>query len=184
MSKNKVRPGIRITLDKERTLLFDLNAMVSFEEATGKSLSDGVFTNIVRVSSREVGVGDGETVEFSLDNIPVEGSLKLYVDGELQEETEYTVDVAIVTFTTAPQQKAKVTADYIYQTTMSPKGIRAMLWVCLLHEDEALTEKQVGSWVTVNNILEITSKLIEAYTVAMPEEDKQTIPLTKKSRRG
>lgn len=35
---NKVKPEVKITLDKERTLKLDLNAMVEFEEVTGKSI--------------------------------------------------------------------------------------------------------------------------------------------------
>ena len=107
---NKAKPGVRITLDKERTLLFDLNAMVAFEEAAGKGLFDGSF-------------------------------------------------------------------DY---NDMSLKEIRAMLWVCLLHEDDSLTVKQVGSWVTVSNMVKITSQLTKAFEVAMPEsEGEETAPLAK-----
>lgn len=181
--KEKVKPGIKISLDKERVLLFDLNAMVAFEDSTGKTLSDGIFTNTTRVSSRVVGTGDGKTTEFSLDNAPIEGSLKLYIDGSLQiEGTDFMVDVAILTFTKAPRSGAKVTADYIYQSAMSPRNIRAMLWACFLHEDETLTLKQVGSWVTVSNVLEITAKLIEAFEVAMPEsEGEEAVPLVRKS---
>lgn len=113
--KNKVNPGVKITLDKERTLKLDLNAMVSFEEATGVSLMRGTFKS----------------------------------------------------------------------SKMSPRELRAMLWACLLHEDEALTEQQVGSWITVGNLMEITGKLNEAFEVSMPEsEGKQPVPLAKKPRRG
>lgn len=117
MSKtlNKANPGVTITLDKERVLKLDLNAMVTFEEATGKSLMGGTF-------------------------------------------------------------KSK---------DMTPRDLRAMLWACLIHEDEALTEQQVGSWITVSNLMEVTGKLNEAFEVAMPEsEGKQPVPLAKKPRRG
>lgn len=105
---NKARPKVKIILDKERTLKLDLNAMASFEEATGINLMDGSF------------------------------------------------------------QAGR----------MSSKSLRAMLWACLVHEDETLTEKQVGSWVTVDNMLEVASKLNEAFEVAMPKgEGKKGIPL-------
>ena len=39
---SKINPGVKITLDKERTLLLDLNAMATFEEVTGKSLFKGI----------------------------------------------------------------------------------------------------------------------------------------------
>ena len=113
--KIKTNPGVKITLDKERTLKLDLNAMVSFEEATGKSLMSGTFKS----------------------------------------------------------------------SKMTPRQLRAMLWACLKHEDADLTEEQVGSWITVSNLMEVTGKLNEAFEVAMPEgEGKQTVPLVKKSRRG
>lgn len=38
MGENKAKPEIKITLDKERTLSFDLNAMVRFEQQTGKNI--------------------------------------------------------------------------------------------------------------------------------------------------
>lgn len=108
---NKAKPGVKIILDKERTLKLDLNAMVAFEEASGKNLLDGSFQS----------------------------------------------------------------------SSMSPKDLRTMLWACLVHEDDALTEKQVGSWITVSNMVEIASKLNEAFEVAMPEsegkEGKKPVPL-------
>jgi len=38
MSENKAKPQVQIMLDKERTLILDLNAMVRFEQATGKNI--------------------------------------------------------------------------------------------------------------------------------------------------
>lgn len=112
---NRARPGVKIILDKERTLKLDLNAMVAFEEATGKSFAEGSFER-----------------------------------GE-----------------------------------MSPRDLRAILWACLIHEDETLTEKQAGSLVTVGNMVEVASKLNEAFEVALPErEGGETGPLAAKPRRG
>ena len=111
----KVKPEVKITLDKERTLRFDLNAMVEFEEVTGKSLLSGKFKS----------------------------------------------------------------------GKMTPRDLRVMLWACLMHEDESLTEKQVGSWVTVHNMKEISDKLNEAFEVAMPEsEAKEEAPLVGKPPLG
>ena len=104
---NRVRPCVKIILDKERMMKFDLNAMAAFEEATGKNLFDGSFQG----------------------------------------------------------------------GNMSSKDLRAMLWACLLHEDDTLTEKQVGSWVTVDNMVGIAAKLSEAFEVAMPESGDEETPL-------
>lgn len=39
--RNKAKPLVSIELDKKRNLLLDLNAMVNFEEATGKNILQG-----------------------------------------------------------------------------------------------------------------------------------------------
>lgn len=39
---NKAKPEVRIMLDRERTLVLDLNAMCAFEEATGKNMLKGM----------------------------------------------------------------------------------------------------------------------------------------------
>jgi hypothetical protein len=41
---NKAKPDVKIFLDKERTLRFDLNAMVKFEEITGRNILNGAFS--------------------------------------------------------------------------------------------------------------------------------------------
>lgn len=113
--KNKAKPVVKITLDKERTLKLDLNAMVAFEEAAGKKFVDASF------------------------------------------------------------DKGK----------MSPKDLRAILWACLIHEDDALTVKQVGSWVTASNLIEVTLKLNKAFEVALPKsEGEETAPLVAETPPG
>ncbi len=48
---NKAKPEVKITLDKERTIRFDLNAMCSYEEVTGKN----IFANALNsLSAQEV----------------------------------------------------------------------------------------------------------------------------------
>jgi len=110
---SKIKPEIKITFDKERTLKLDLNAMVSFEEATGKSLFD-------------------------------------FKEGE------------------------KLNARYL----------RAMLWACLLHEDEALTEKQVGAWISTENMSTINARLEEVSSASMPEHEGEEEPPLPKSPTG
>jgi len=98
---SKVRPEVTIMLDKERHLKLDLNAMVAFQEETGKNL-------------------------FSQKSIE------------------------------------------LLANDMNPKDLRAMLWACLLHEDEKLTLKQVGSLLEVGNLQQVMEKLTEAWTAAIP----------------
>jgi hypothetical protein len=101
----KLKPEVKISLDKERTLRFDLNAMAAFEEATGKSLFD-------KDMREEMG-------------------------GKLKAGT-----------------------------------LRALLWAMLIDDDETLTLKQVGKWITLTNMSNIAEKVIKAFETAMPESDK------------
>lgn len=91
---------ITIELDKERSLLLDLNAMAEFEDATGKNM-------------------------FKI--------------GE----------------------------------NFSARDLRAMLWACLVHEDEELTEKQVGKMITPDNIKYVEEKLGEVYEKQMPDSSEK-----------
>ena len=89
---DKVKPGIAITLDKERHLLMYLNAMVSFEDATGKNIMQGLDDN-----------------------------------------------------------------------SMTAKDFRALLWACLLHEDEELKIEDVGKLMHAGNMTELSEKIAQAW---------------------
>lgn len=105
---SEARPGVKIVLDKERTLLLDLNGMAAFEEATGKSL----FTS------------------------------------EMKEN-------------------------------MGARELRALLWACLIHEEPALTLKDVGSWITAENMEEVARQINVAFSNAVgekKEKDADPIP--------
>jgi len=110
---DKVRPIVPIVLDKERHLLLNLNAMVSFEEVTGKNM--------------------------------------------LRQET---------------------------MGELSAKDLRAILWACLLHEDEVLKLEDVGAMIHAGNMEEISDKLAEAWGAAMPEAKEGESPLLEKSQAG
>jgi hypothetical protein len=95
--------GVPVMLDKERHLKLDLNAMVRFEEATGKSFLKG----------------------FDTDNLTAKGMLSLF-------------------------------------------------WACLLHEDPALTQEQVGSWIDATNMTALSDAMNKAISVSLPEK-KETV---------
>lgn len=51
------------------------------------------------------------------------------------------------------------------------KLIRRLLFVSLNDHDESLTEKEVGSFITMQNIEFVISKLNEALSASIPEEE-------------
>lgn len=65
------------------------------------------------IEAEYVGMGNGSNKAFALDNTPIEGTLRLYVDGvEKAEGTDYTRIGAVCTFVTAPPNGKSVTAAY------------------------------------------------------------------------
>ena len=105
---NKVRPKIPIMLDKKRYFLLDLNAMVAFEEETGKNIMQGIDPK-----------------------------------------------------------------------SMTAKDFRALLWACLLHEDESLGIRDVGKMIHTGNMNELSTKMGQAWEAATPEKGGKQDPLAK-----
>lgn len=52
------------------------------------------------------------------------------------------------------------------------KTIRAMLYIGLLHEDDTITEKQVGGMVGISDLQEVAKKIAEAITANLPQDAK------------
>lgn len=51
----------------------------------------------------------------------------------------------------------------------SARHVRAFLWALLRHEDPDLTEEQVGSFITAENLNEISGAITRAFGAGMPE---------------
>jgi len=51
------------------------------------------------------------------------------------------------------------------------KNIRDMIWAGLLHEDENLTQKQVGKMLTMANLEEVALKISESLGISLPEPE-------------
>lgn len=49
---------------------------------------------------------------------------------------------------------------------MTMKNIRVILWAGLIHEDEDLTQLEVGNMVDLNNMEEVQTKVAEAFAMA------------------
>ena len=70
--------------------------------------------------------------------------------------------------------------DGTFEWKGSARKIKTLLWACLLHEDETLTKKEVGSWIYPDNMERILLKLDEAFLVAISErQGKEKDPLAK-----
>jgi hypothetical protein len=49
---------------------------------------------------------------------------------------------------------------------MTIKNVRVILWAGLIHEDEELTQQEVGNMVDLENMQEVQEKVAEAFAMA------------------
>lgn len=58
------------------------------------------------------------------------------------------------------------------------KAVIFMIWVGLIHEDEKLTEKQVGNLIEIQDLKEIAEKMQAVMATDLPESDNvvATVP--------
>lgn len=52
--------------------------------------------------------------------------------------------------------------------------IRACLWAALRDEDDSLTLKQVGAFITPKNLKDVWANIVEAFNLALSEDKTQT----------
>ena len=57
----------------------------------------------------------------------------------------------------------------------SMKAARTLLWAGLLHEDDTLTERQVGGMVTLDNLETVMDSISKALMEAMPQDETAVI---------
>lgn len=62
----------------------------------------------------------------------------------------------------------------------SIKAIRALLWAALLHEDDTLTENDVGAMIGMNNISDVVEGISRAFDQATPESKENPTKARKK----
>ncbi|MCS0827383.1 gene transfer agent family protein [Cytobacillus firmus] len=64
------------------------------------------------------------------------------------------------------EDKLGVPLSKMAELELGIKTVRTMLWAGLIHEDEDLTEKEVGNMVDFTNLNEVQTKVSEAFAVA------------------
>lgn len=64
------------------------------------------------------------------------------------------------------EDRFNVPVSKIGEIEMGLKQVRTLLWAGLIHEDEALTEKQVGALVDFSNLEYVNQKIVEAFSNA------------------
>lgn len=133
-SRRRYDAGIGMrSLDDMETLIAFFEArrgqLVGFRWKDWSDYKSGLPSRPIRYTDQIIGWGDGEQVAFQLIKTyrsgsesyarpiqkPVDGSVKLGLKGDpLVEGTQYTVDynTGVVTFMTAPETGAEVTAGY------------------------------------------------------------------------
>ena len=88
-------------------------ALITLPEAKNFIRLDAAYST--HIDAEYVGVGDGAETEFTLDNTPVTGSLKLYLNNSLlTETTHYSISGAAITFVVYPTLGYPITASYDY----------------------------------------------------------------------
>lgn len=60
-------------------------------------------------------------------------------------------------------------------TNIDIKALRYLLWLGLINEDEALTERQVGKLIDLTNIMDVIFAISEAFGDSLPDV-KNLIP--------
>ena len=72
---------------------------------------------------------------------------------------------------------------------MNSKAIKNLLWAGLIHEEinedgtYNITERQVGSWIGIGNIADISHLIVEAFGQALPNEKKPEPSLIEMQRK-
>lgn len=61
-------------------------------------------------------------------------------------------------------------------TDFSASDVRALLWACLVHEDEGLTLRDVGGMIGPGNMEYIVQKLEQVYSTQLPQDKGQSQP--------
>lgn len=149
MANNMTVKKVPIVLDKERTLVYDMNAFCELENH---------YTENHHTES------DIATVYQSLTLLE-EGLI-----GKKEMNQEEILEMRATLTDLTHEQSNGFQQFYARFLSGSPKAIRALLWAGLIHEDKDLTIDDVGKFPP--NLTDVSLKIIEALAPSMPETDE------------
>jgi hypothetical protein len=98
---------------------------------------------------------------------------------EIERETGDTIDRAFEMFMPVPELPKGASKDKQDERAKSVRErrrhlieyCRLFLWAMLLHEDPALTLKQVGAMLDLSNLASLQSQVVQGINAAMPDSE-------------
>lgn len=90
-------------------------------------------------------------------------------------DKERTINFDLNAFATLEEMYGSIDEIFEQMDKGSMKALRTLLWAGLLHEvpeGEELTEKQVGSWINLQNMPALMAALNQAMEVSLPEGEE------------
>jgi len=149
MANNMTIKKVPIVLDKERTLVYDMNAFCKLEDYY-------IDTNTL----------DGEIdTLYNAMNAMADGLI-----GKKELNEEEILDIRSILTDLTNKQSNGFQQFYGRFLSGSPKAIRSLLWAGLIHEDETLTIEDVGKFSV--NLPTVSVKILDALAPSMPENEE------------
>lgn len=61
--------------------------------------------------------------------------------------------------------------------SLTSDDMRALIWACLVQDDESLTQRDVGAMLHIGNLPAATNAIASLFTQAMPEPEEGSVDL-------
>lgn len=117
------------------------------------------------IRSKDIKMSDVNITKMSPKNTSIEGEVTIELGGRLR-----TLRLDFNALALIEERTGKTLADMGNWTNLSAKHMRSMIWAALVHEDESLTEQQVGRWLTLQAFPIAIKKFSEAMYFSMNGE--------------
>jgi hypothetical protein len=66
-------------------------------------------------------------------------------------------------------------AEDLMEAPLSLRALTTILWAGLIHEDQSLTEQQVGEWVDQDNVREVLDAFFSLFGGRLPENTRRAV---------